>query len=1117
MKAHGLPVAAVVAIVAAVLTAAMAQDRPALRLPPISQPPKIDGVVSPGEWDGAFHSVGFISNGAGVIDPIAAECWFGYDKQKLYFAVRQEVPPDGQIRGKKRRGQPWGASTDEHVEILIDPSPASPDQTRFQFMGNVCNFITELGHNDRIGGFVPFSGQWTVANKVEGKWWTQEMSTPISALGQAQYAPGATWGVFMGGCRDASGYYGWPLAAFLIRSRYLQVTFDEASPVVHVTKLGPWEQGIIEPELAVSNPGRTSLKLKAAFILSDPKAELTRQEQPLEIAPGATGKATWNQALPKDGVGSLRILLTDEAGKITYFDGPYAFGKARQPKWPDRPKEASQAVAFSSFFYPGFCRVRNVVDFSNLPEANAVTKLAVTVTGSDNKELAHGTADHFEDGVGWSVLDLPKDLAEGTYKVSARLFAGEKPVEPALVDTFRKTHFPFEGNRLGITDQVPPPWTPLAADAGKGTLSCWGRTHILGPDGLPQQIETAGEPILAGPIYLRIRDDAGRWATLAGKGLSFIARTATGSEVDARASAGGPGIDAGVALHAEFDGMLKYTLTLNSAGAGKINALDLVVPIRPQHAWLLHATSDGCRTNYSHYTPKGTGSVWDSRAVMNCGLTGTFIPQVWLGDDERGLAWWADSEKGWVRPAARKDPAIEVVRDDQSVSLVLHLVARPFQFTGPRTIVFAFTATPTKPKASWARSITGSSKQGSGLNGPYVTWFGSCCWALTGVDRYKGWPYVFTHMRPVSEDAAAWLKDCMAKVHAGGRIGLAYTDIHARSTTAEAKYYAWEWNPNRDDPSKAAMETAKPYDCIAINTAASRIDHDLWCIDESMKLGMDAWYFDEVQAEGQVNPAAGLGFLDDEGNWQAECRLFALRDFLKRLYVLMRQRGQKEPLIVIHNTSTTYAGPFAFATALFDMELCNTDPNKRHLTMCGLDYLMAQTMGHQHGLIATCLNGRGFEQWITPERGLGDCRVGRHWVGTHWLMNMRPYLACDFDEAQADRIMAEFGYQDANACRWVPFWRADGDLQAVSPSTCKVSLYRHGGSAMLVILNDGPKDAVVQWKPTAKFGFGATPQDPQRENESLWEGQYSKPDGTWMFFVPAFDYRFIKVNANGKW
>ena len=80
-----------------------------------------------------------------------------------------------------------------------------------------------------------------------------------------------------------------------------------------------------------------------------------------------------------------------------------------------------------------------------------------------------------------------------------------------------------------------------------------------------------------------------------------------------------------------------------------LKKLDLVVPIRPQHAWLLHATSDGCRTNYSHYTPKGTGSVWDSRAVINCGLTGTFIPQVWLGDDERGLAWWAGVHGGAMR------------------------------------------------------------------------------------------------------------------------------------------------------------------------------------------------------------------------------------------------------------------------------------------------------------------------------------------------------------------------------------------------------------------------------------------------------------------------------------
>ena len=182
--------------------AAASQSKPCLRLPPMAAAPKIDGVISPGEWDATFHGVGFVRHGRDrVIDRVRAEYWFGYDRGNLYFAIRQETPPSGRIRGRKRASEGmW--TDDERTEIVIDPSPGNPDQTRFHFMGNAYDSVKELGHNDRIGGFVPFKGDWVVSNRVEGRWWVQEMATPVDSLGKARLRLGATWGIFIGAMRE---------------------------------------------------------------------------------------------------------------------------------------------------------------------------------------------------------------------------------------------------------------------------------------------------------------------------------------------------------------------------------------------------------------------------------------------------------------------------------------------------------------------------------------------------------------------------------------------------------------------------------------------------------------------------------------------------------------------------------------------------------------------------------------------------------------------------------------------------------------------------------------------------------------------------------------------------
>ena len=149
----------------------------------------------------------------------------------------------------------------------------------------------------------------------------------------------------------------------------------------------------------------------------------------------------------------------------------------------------------------------------------------------------------------------------------------------------------------------------------------------------------------------------------------------------------------------EFDGMYKVQMTLSPQHAVAVKSLKVVVPIKPEFATYFHACGEGIRYGFSYgYLPDGkTGRLWDSKQVDGQPmLVGSFIPYVWIGNDRGGLCWFADSDQGWMPNDAV--PAIEIRRDTpDSVNLVLNLISSNATIDQPRTITFAFQATPVKP------------------------------------------------------------------------------------------------------------------------------------------------------------------------------------------------------------------------------------------------------------------------------------------------------------------------------------------------------------------------------------------------------------------------------------
>jgi hypothetical protein len=491
--------------------------------------------------------------------------------------------------------------------------------------------------------------------------------------------------------------------------------------------------------------------------------------------------------------------------------------------------------------------------------------------------------------------------------------------------------------------------------------------------------------------------------------------------------------------------------------------------------------------------------VWDSNAVVNWTMPASWLTYAWLGDYERGICWWADSAEGWALPWDRKTPTVEVIRRDGVVELVFHIISRTspvlWRDEEPRRFVFALEATPIKSRASWSRDIGLCDRSITRQKFPRFGWIGygqpGAWWTHVG-RQTEDYPSTFGFLRPLDAEAEENLRQLTAKARNEGRKMLVYTDFCARALSHdECRHYAAEWSPNTGDVLSSEIAAAPVRWLVPISSTQSRMDHDLWCLNLAMDLGIECWYFDEIQAMGQINPITGLGFRDEDGRWLPTMRLFQYRQFWKRLYTLMQERGEAEPVIVIHNTSTTYAGPMAFCTATWDLEEANPDFEARHLTKYGMDYLVTEVMGHQYGFAASTLGpGLLFEPWL-KEHPEELASVERHWMGVHMLLDMVPYLTAEgytdrklAATATTDdpfltsskyvedglRVLGEFGWNEPD-CHWMPFWKADEDgLFTGTPAEGVYSAaYVRDDRALVVLLNDTNEDKTVVWRFSDQF------------------------------------------------
>ncbi len=535
-----------------------------------------------------------------------------------------------------------------------------------------------------------------------------------------------------------------------------------------------------------------------------------------------------------------------------------------------------------------------------LPRAQQPATAALTVAavaGENKPSFATQTAP-LRKGAAHFLVQEGDTLPHGTYlfRFKIKNAAGEVLLEDEREWTYKEE--PWRHCRAGILERPMPPWTPVEASPKR--VKTRMSTYTLGPDSLPVEIHADGVNLLAGPVRLLEGDKP-----LSGKLVEM--EPAKPVSVDWQAAFTGTTCDIDMHCHAEYDGMVKYTLQLRPKG--KVDRLRFVVPIKAVHAKRFLYYPMGARGVKTGVVDDEDGVVLESRAPhapykiwraftrkreKNPKLTWKaywepikakmqqygFFGHVDINDMNRGLWWFCDNAAGWWQ--SKTQSAIELVRRGDTVALECNLVAAPVDYEPGKPIVFALLPHPARPMVEKYRLFERVSPEKDPL-------------ACSIYDAFRPWPAspryggaslnmkLFPAVDPENPEAGpSWeyAERCIPNMKSTKPVG--YRTLYLSKAWFSCRagaYDNWEWRSGGSS---------------AVSLTPWFVNYLCWEMNEWIGRGIwNAIYLDECYEHPARNLEAGLSVRLPDGSEQPGVTNFQFRALMKRWRGIFHAHGKQ--------------------------------------------------------------------------------------------------------------------------------------------------------------------------------------------------------------------------------
>ena len=686
-----------------------------------------------------------------------------------------------------------------------------------------------------------------------------------------------------------------------------------------------------------------------------------------------------------------------------------------------------------------------------------------------------------------------EELPQGDYKVIAEVTTKDgKPIGTVTRDFVVPGPPVWLTEKVGVSDTPPPPWTPIEVEGSR--LRVWGREYDLGAFGLPQEIVTHDQSILAGPISLR--------CVRKGKKVDWnVTEEDVVEQTEAAVTLEGTSTSTlgtmAWRVKAEYDGFLLYDLELTPAPGATCDLMELRVPIRKEFA-VLHYK----HTNDRGFISEEPGVFWKAG----------FGRYWWIGTDDFGLCGATEHAGANID---RADDAFSIVRKSNgNVDVVYRFVGKPMELKEPWKLRWILQATPTKPlPKDWRvwRDVSRHGKPSSRRGNLVVA---------------SPWPHEakFSHFSfPVLKNPD-WYRNYVNNWHEKGALVLPYSQLITMSPgMPECAFYWREWH----NPSGTLQDAGSWPRYVSAKFVPSYIDFMAWKHRElAREYGHDGLYVDFAGVYGGFfAPEHGAGYVRDGKEYPAMFPICAVREMWKRVYTMFKERNP-DSVIVGHDSSAVHAPVLSFCDVWLNGEHNWRGPLRdNYLEALPLDALRAAFRAQAHGGIPWWLpqwhgallddkdvasrfgadyvtvSMRGKPRQVTVEKS-------HHLLGIGLLLDIGFWPICGMNGEATFQVYAvqdDFGIADAE---FFGYWD-NADLIGGQTDAVKASAYRKPeGGALVVIYNTTRKPVDAKLRVAWDKLKGAGPL----KVADVYTGQTIPTKGDALTLeVPPLNYRLVRV------
>jgi hypothetical protein len=542
------------------------------------------------------------------------------------------------------------------------------------------------------------------------------------------------------------------------------------------------------------------------------------------------------------------------------------------------------------------------------------------------------------------------------------------------------------------------------------------RVSELGEFGLPTQIDVKGDALLASPVRLKIQSDSPTSGSLK---LVSKSNGAASWRWDGR----GSDVSVSSTVNADVDGFYWYEVRLEPKQPLKVASIVLEIPRTKDTARYLHVA------NYSWSNPSG------GLAEMGGKWIGGFMPYVWLGNEDCGLAWCAESDQGWnVRDGSR---ALTIETRTNDVLFSVHFIDHDTTISNAVAFRFGLQATPVKPVSfAWrasARILHDIHYESAdvGTNGRCELDDIAAGGAKTVV-IHDSWTKYFGQMVPA--DAARFRKLIDACHERGMRL-LVYIGYGVARTAPELKGKHDEWSVVPLIPWDPSY---KP-ETRGFDATCPRSGWADWLVAGCDKLftdfDLDGLYFDGT-SEAWVcqNQAHGCGWKDANGTLHPNFAMLDARKLMRRMADTVHKH-KRDAILDVHMSSNFTVPTLSFCDSIWNGEQFegHTSAEKFHVP---LHAFRTEFMGYAQGLDAEflCYENRPFTF---------DEAIALAWL--HGV-EVRPYPKTLAKVTPIWLAMDKFGVTKAE---WKPYWKTP--VATADSAAVKISGWTRKHSALLFV------------------------------------------------------------------